>query len=54
MTIRGARREGEVLVTVDGAPLDWRSSLAVPESLADGSSLGLRRFGAGSWALDAR
>ena len=29
MTIRGERRKGEVLVTVDGAPLDWRSSLAV-------------------------
>lgn len=25
----GERRAGEVLVTVDGAPLDWRSSLAV-------------------------
>ena len=30
MTIRGERRKGEVLITVDGAPpLDWRSSLAV-------------------------
>ena len=29
MTIRGERRKGEVLVTVGGAPLDWRSSLAV-------------------------
>ena len=29
MTIRGERRAGEVLITVDGAPLDWRSSLAV-------------------------
>ena len=29
MTIRGERRNGEVLITVDGAPLDWRSSLAV-------------------------
>ena len=28
MMIRGERRKGEVLVTVDGAPLDWRSSLA--------------------------
>ena len=29
MTIRGERRKGEVLITVDGAPLDWRSWLAV-------------------------
>ena len=28
MTIRG---KGEVLITVDGAPLDWRSSLAVTD-----------------------
>ena len=25
----GLRRAGEVLITVDGAPLDWRASLAV-------------------------
>ena len=29
MTIRGERRNGEVVITVDGAPLDWRASLAV-------------------------
>ena len=29
MLIRGERRGAEVLVTVDGAPLDWRASLAV-------------------------
>ena len=29
MTIRGERRQGEVLVTVDGTPLDWRASLVV-------------------------
>ena len=29
MTIRGERRKSEVVVTADGAPLDWRSSLAV-------------------------
>ena len=27
--IRGERRSGEALVTVDGAVLDWRSSLTV-------------------------
>ena len=26
MTIRGERRKGEVLIMVDGTPLDWRSS----------------------------
>ena len=29
MTIRGERHKGEVLITVDGSPLDWWSSLAV-------------------------
>ena len=29
MTIRGEKGKGEVLITVDGASLDWRSSLAV-------------------------
>ena len=29
MTIRGERRNGDVLITANGAPLDWRSSLAV-------------------------
>ena len=29
MTIRGERRKGEVLIRTDGAPLDWRASLAV-------------------------
>ena len=29
MTIRGERRKGEVVVKADGAPLDWRLSLAV-------------------------
>ena len=38
MTIRGERREGEVLVTVDGAPLDWRSSLAVRSHSPTGPS----------------
>ena len=47
MTIRGERRKGEVLVTVDGAPLDWRSSLAVRKPLADGTGVGLRRVGPG-------
>ena len=31
MLIRGERRGAEVLVTVDGAPLDWRASLAVSD-----------------------
>ena len=36
--IRGERRNGEVLLTTDGAPVDWRTTLAVREPLADGSS----------------
>ena len=36
MRIRGERRAGEVLVTVDGAPLDWRSSLSVARKLGWG------------------
>ena len=48
MTASGARdAKGEVLITVDGSPLDWRSSLAVREPLADGSVVGLQR-GVGS------
>ena len=29
MTIRSERAKGEILITVDGAPLDWRLPLAV-------------------------
>ena len=45
MMIRGDRRKGEVLVTVDGAPLDWRSSLAVRNHSPTGPAWGLRRVG---------
>ena len=45
MTIRGERRQGEVLITVDGSPLDWRSSLAVRNH----SPPGTRRGSAGRW-----
>ena len=40
MTIRGQRRKGEVLVTVFGAPLDWRSSLAVRNHSPTGPAWG--------------
>ena len=46
MAMRGERRKDEVPVTDDGAPLDWRASLAVWESLADGSGVGLPDVGA--------
>ena len=40
MTIRGERRKGEVLITVGGAPLDWRSSLAVRNHSPTGPAWG--------------
>ena len=47
MTIRGERRNGEVLITVDGALLDWRSSQAVRNHSPTGPAWGLRRLGPG-------
>ena len=47
MTIRGERRKGEVLITVDGSPLDWRSWLAVRNHSPMGTGAGLRRLGSG-------
>ena len=38
MTIRDERRNGEVLVTVDGSPLDWRA--AARSGIADESGAG--------------
>ena len=46
MMIRGERRNGAVLITTDGAPVDWRASLAV-RPLAAGTGVGLRRVGSG-------
>ena len=40
MTIRGERRKSEVVVTADGAPLDWRSSLAVRNQSPTGPAWG--------------
>ena len=40
MTIRGERRKSEVVVTADGAPLDWRSSLAVRNHSPTGPAWG--------------
>ena len=40
MLIRGERRGAEVLVTVDGAPLDWRASLAVRSHSPTGAACG--------------
>ena len=51
MTIRGERRKGEVLVTVDGAPLDWRSSLAVRNHSPTGPSWGYGGSGPAQLAL---
>ena len=51
MTIRGARRKGEVLITVDGAPLDWRSSLAVRNHSPTGPAWGYGGSGPAQLAL---
>ena len=51
MTIRGERRKGEVLVTVDGAPLDWRSSLAVRNHSPTGPAWGYGGSGPAQLAL---
>ena len=36
----GERRKGEVLITVDGTPLDWRSSLMVRNHSPTGPAWG--------------
>ena len=51
MTIRGARHEGEILVTVDGAPLDWRPSLAVRSHSPRGPAWGYGGSGRAQLAL---
>ena len=51
MTIRGERRKGEVRVTVDGAPLDWRSSLAVRNHSPTGPAWGYGGSGPAQLAL---
>ena len=51
MTIRGERRKGEVLITVDGAPLDWRSSLAVRNHSPTGPAWGYGGSGPAQLAL---
>ena len=51
MTIRGERRKDEVLVTVDGAPLDWRSSLAVRNHSPTGPAWGYGGSGPAQLAL---
>ena len=51
MTIRAERRKGEVLVTVDGTPLDWRSSLAVRNHSPTGPAWGYGGSGPAQLAL---
>ena len=51
MKIRGERRVGEVLITVDGAPLDWRSSLAVRNHSPTGPAWGYGGSGPAQLAL---
>ena len=51
MTIRGERRAGEVLTKVDGAPLGWRSSLAVRNHSPTGPAWGYGSSGPAQLAL---
>ncbi len=51
MTIRGERRKVEVVVTADGAPLDWRSSLAVRNHSPTGPAWGYGGSGPAQLAL---
>ncbi len=51
MTIRGERRKVEVVVTADGAPLDWRSSLAVRNHSPTGPARGYGGSGPAQLAL---
>ena len=45
MTIRGEKGKGEVLIRVDGASLDWRSSLAVRNHSPTGPAWGYGGLG---------
>ena len=51
MLIRGERRGAEVLVTVDGDPLDWRASLAVRSHSPTGPAWGYGGSGPAQLAL---
>ena len=51
MLIRGERCGAEVLVTVDGAPLDWRASLAVRSHSPTGPAWGYGGSGPAQLAL---
>ena len=51
MLIRGERGGGEVLVTVDGSPLDWRASLAVRNHSPTGPAWGYGGSGPAQLAL---
>ena len=51
MTIRGERRQGEVLVTVDGTPLDWHASLVVRNHSPTGPAWGYSGSGPAQLAL---
>ena len=51
MKIRGERRKGEVLITTDGAPLDWRASLAVRNHSPTGPAGGYGGSGPAQLAL---
>ena len=53
MTIRGEKRKGEVLITVDGAPRwDWRSSLTVRNHSPTGPAWGYGGSGPAQLALE--
>ena len=51
MLIRGERRGADVLVTVDGDPLDWRASLALPNHSPTGPAWGYGGSGPAQLAL---
>ncbi len=51
MTFRGEPRKGEVAVTADGAPLDWRSSPAVWNHSPTGPAWGYGGSGLAQLAL---
>ena len=51
MTIWGEKRKGEVLITVGGAPLNWRSSLAVRNHSPTGPAWGYGGSGPAPLAL---
>ena len=51
MLIRDEKRKGKVLVTVDGAPMDWRSSLAARNHSPTGPAWGCGGSGPAPLAL---